>query len=132
MRVEKFVPLGDLEVYKLAREISKLAWSVYERLTWEEKKLMGEQFIRSADSVGANIAEGYRRYHSLDQIKFYYTSRASLSECCSHWVELLAERGRISAGVLKEFKRLEKVLSVKLSRFISAIHRYNSQSSSRR
>ena len=53
---------------------------------------MGDQFIEAVDSVGANIAEGYGRFHYLDRIKFYYNSRASLIECNEHWIELLKER----------------------------------------
>ena len=86
---KKFIDLKDLEVYQLARELSRHAWQVYEKLQWIDKQLMGNQFITAIDSVGANIAEGYRRYHCLDKIKFYYTSRASLSEGCHHWLELL-------------------------------------------
>ena len=79
---------------------------------------MGFQFITSADSVGANIAEGYSRFHYLDKVKFYYISRASLSECCDHWLELLYERGKITETVFKERKNLQYVLGVKLNNFI--------------
>ncbi len=48
--------------------------------------------IQSIDSVGANIAEGYARYHYLDRIKFYYIARASLSEGAGHWIDLGFER----------------------------------------
>ena len=84
--------LNDLEVYKLARELSKIGWEIYQNLNWQTKKIMGDQFIESTDSVGANIAEGYGRFHYLDKIKFYYNSRASLIECNEHWIELLKER----------------------------------------
>lgn len=60
-------------------------------MNYENKKIIGSQFIRAIDSVGANIAEGYGRYHYLDRIKFYYNSRASLFES-KHWVLLLKER----------------------------------------
>lgn len=86
---------------------------------------MGDQFIESTDSVGANIAEGYKRYHYLDKIKFYYNSRASLSESCKHWLELLYERGKINQKDFEAAKELEKKLSVKLANFISTT--YNSR-----
>ena len=84
--------LNDLEVYKLARELSRIGWKIYQNLNWQTKKIMGDQFIEAVDSVGANIAEGYGRFHYLDRIKFYYNSRASLIECNEHWIELLKER----------------------------------------
>lgn len=66
-----------------------MVWKIYERLHWQDKKTMGDQFVTSADSVGANIAEGYGRFHYLDKIRFYYNSRGSLLENGIHWVELL-------------------------------------------
>ncbi len=84
---------------------------------------MGDQFIESTDSVGANIAEGYKRFHYLDKIKFYYTSRASLSECAEHWLELLNERGKTALTSYKEFKAIAERLSVKLSNFIAATYK---------
>jgi len=70
---KKFIPVKDLEVYKLAREISKIAWEIYQNLDWHERKTMGDQFLTATDSVGANIAEGYSRFHYLDKIRFYTT-----------------------------------------------------------
>jgi hypothetical protein len=35
---KKFIPLKDLEVYKLARELSKIAWEIYQDLDWQDKK----------------------------------------------------------------------------------------------
>jgi len=90
-----YIKVQDLEVYKEARKLSKFTWEIFNPMPWQDQKAMGFQFITSADSVGANIAEGYSRFHYLDKVKFYYISRASLSECCDHWLELLYERGKI-------------------------------------
>jgi len=51
--MKKYITLKDLEVYQLARELSRLAWEVYEKLDWHDKKIIGDQFIKSTDSVGA-------------------------------------------------------------------------------
>ncbi|MFC1646259.1 four helix bundle protein [Candidatus Omnitrophota bacterium] len=118
----KYIPLENLEVYKLSRELSSIAWIIYEQLSWQDKKIMGDQFIESVDSVGANIAEGYKRYHYLDKIKFYYTSRGSLSESCCHWLELLYERKRVSKKVFDQMKNSFEKLSVKLTNFINSTY----------
>jgi four helix bundle protein len=97
----KYIMLKDLEVYQLARELSELGWDIYESLNWQDKKIMKDQFIESIDSVRANIAEGYLRYHYLDKIKFYYNSRASLSESCDHWLELLYQRKKVKSEKVK-------------------------------
>ena len=119
----KYIELKDLDVYKLARELSAGAWTIYESLNWQDKKIMGDQFISSIDSVGANIAEGYKRYHYLDKIKFYYTSRASLSESCNHWLELLFERKKIGKEEFECIKSIEQKISIKLSNFINATYK---------
>ena len=115
-----YVPLKDLEVYQLARELSRKAWAIYEKLNWKDQKIMGDQFIESADSVGGNIAEGYARYHYKDKVKFYYYSRGSLSEACDHWLELLCERQKISYPSFKEVKDMQIKTRVKLNNFISS------------
>ncbi len=125
MENRNYIPIEKLDVYQLSRRLSSLGWRVYNSLDWQNKKIIGDQFIRSADSVGANIVEGYSRYHYLDKIKFYYNSRASLSECADHWLELLNERTLIDSKVYCELKIITKNLSVKLNNFIAST--YNSK-----
>ncbi|MBU4284715.1 four helix bundle protein [Patescibacteria group bacterium] len=115
-----YIKLEDLEVYKLARELSKIGWEIYEPFDWQMKKIIGDQFIESTDSVGANITEGYGRFHYLDKIKFYYNARASLNECNNYWIELLKEREKVELDKYKEFKDIAEKLLIKLNRWISA------------
>ncbi len=122
-QTKKFIEIKDLEVYKIARELSREAWEVYEKLDWQTKKVMGDQFIEATDSVGANIAEGYGRYHYLDKIKFYYNARGSLGEACSHWLELLWERKKIVAEKYAYIKVIHKKLSMALNNFITATYK---------
>jgi hypothetical protein len=56
---KEYIKLEDLEVYKLARELSKMGWAIYSKMTWQTRKIIGDQFIESIDSIGANIAESY-------------------------------------------------------------------------
>lgn len=123
MDKNSYIPLKDLDIYKLARELSKIGWGIYEVLNWQDKKIVGDQFMRSIDSVGANIAEGYSRYHYLDRIKFYYTSRASLAESCDHWLELLYERHMINYEKYVKIKDIKQILSIKLNNFISTTYK---------
>lgn len=80
--------LKDLKIYQKALVISDKSWEIYQNFNWQIKKTIGDQFITAIDSIGANIAEGYGRFHYLDRIKFYYNSRGSLLESL-HWPELL-------------------------------------------
>lgn len=119
----KHIKLQDLEVYKLAIELSDKAWELYDSLSWQDKKIMGDQFIESTDSVGANIAEGYARYHYLDRIKFYYNARASLSESCDHWLMLLYKRKKIKKENHDISKQLSEKLLIKINNFIDLNYR---------
>ncbi len=121
--MKNYICLKNLEVYNLARSLSDIAWEIYESLEYSDKRIMGAQFIESADSVGASIAEGYGRYHYLDKIKFYYNARASLNESCEHWTELLYARKKITKELFHEIRKIAKDLSVKLNNFISSTYK---------
>jgi len=118
-----YIAIEKLEVYNLARELSREGWTIYKTLSFSDIKLMGDQFIRSIDSIGANIIEGYGRYHYLDKIKFYYIARASLNESCYHWLDLLNERGKISDEVNQNLKDTAQKLQIKLNNFISTTYK---------
>ncbi|WP_333442647.1 four helix bundle protein [Microcoleus sp. herbarium2] len=51
----------QLRVYQLAEKISNEIWFLVKK--WDKTKdTRGKQILRSADSLGANIAEGHGRY----------------------------------------------------------------------
>ena len=118
METKTFITIKDLQVYQLSRKLSTIAWDIYSKMSFEEKKIIGDQFIRATDSIGANIAEGYSRFHFLDKVRFYYNARASQSESTDHWLELLFERNKINQQVFDEYKTISKDLQIKLNNFI--------------
>ena len=118
METKTFITIKDLQVYQLSRKLSTIAWDIYSKMSFEEKKIIGDQFIRATDSIGANIAEGYSRFHFLDKVRFYYNARASQSESTDHWLELLFERNKINQQVFDEYKSNSKDLQIKLNNFI--------------
>lgn len=123
MENKKYIQIEDLEVYQLARELSRIGWDIYSSSDWQTKKVMGDQFITATDSFGANIAEGYGRYHYLDKIKFFYNARGSLIEASDHWLELLLERNKIKQTNYEKFKEIADKASKKLQNFINAIYK---------
>lgn len=80
MSKPEYIPLEELDIYIMAMEIGEMVWEIV--LTWEyfQKSTIGQQYVRSADSVAANILEGYGRFHFKDKRNFYYNSRGSLTE----------------------------------------------------
>ena len=77
--------LEKLKAWQKAREY---ALSVYrtalKALPAEEKYGLNQQIRRAAQSIPANIAEGYGRYYYQDMIRFCYIARGSLEETVSH------------------------------------------------
>lgn len=120
MESQNFIQLKDLEVYQLSRKLSEVAWKIFCRMNYEDKKHMGDQFLRSVDSIGANIAEGYGRYHYLDKVRFYYNARGSHFESFIHWIELMNEREKISKDEFNSINRTAQILLIKLNNFINA------------
>jgi four helix bundle protein len=58
----KNVPLEDLEIYQFALAVGECVWNLVEKWEFFSKRAVGGQFVRAADSIAANIAEGYGRF----------------------------------------------------------------------
>ena len=80
MNNPKYIPLEELDIYKMAMEIEELVWDVVNKWEWFVKKTVGGQLVEAADSIAANISEGYARFHFKEKRTFYYYARGSLSE----------------------------------------------------
>ncbi|RXQ95085.1 four helix bundle protein [Ancylomarina salipaludis] len=76
----KFLELDKIYAYKRAFTLSNYIWNII--ISWDffSKDTVGKQFTRSIDSISANLAEGYGRYHKKDKIKFYRYAMGSLRE----------------------------------------------------
>jgi four helix bundle protein len=93
--------LDNLEVYTLAHEIGSLAWKIYNQLDRSFQFHIGNQFLDAADSISANIAEGYGRYHFKDVINFNNYARGSAYET-SDWVRKLKVRELADENALNQ------------------------------
>jgi four helix bundle protein len=116
--------LGKLEIYKLSLKLSDIIWQIYIYLSNDLKYNIGSQVIRSIDSIGANIAEGYGRFHYKDSVKFYYNARGSLWES-KHWIHLLYKRSLIEKKEYEQIIKNLEVLGKKLNGFIKSVKNKN-------
>ncbi|PIR13334.1 four helix bundle protein [Candidatus Falkowbacteria bacterium CG11_big_fil_rev_8_21_14_0_20_39_10] len=128
MANQNYLTLSDLQIYQLSRQLSRDAWAIYKDMDWQMKKIIGDQFIRAIDSIGANIAEGYGRYHYLDKIKFYYNARASHYEAIVHWLGLLFERRLINNIQYQKILTISNELAPKLNAYINSTYRAKDRS----
>lgn len=74
-----------LRVYRLAERLADEIWKIVEQWTFFAKDTIGRQIVRSADSIGANIAEGVGRGSYQDNRRFVKIARGSLNET-QHWL----------------------------------------------
>jgi four helix bundle protein len=100
--------LDDLEVYKNALQIGELVWNVVLKWEWFAKKTVGAQYVEAADSISANIAEGYGRFFFKENRQFCFYSRGSLLET-KNWTEKAKNRNLITE---EEYQNLIEKLRI--------------------
>ena len=122
------IPLEDLEIYKLAFEIGEYVWKLVDKWEFFPKKTLGCQFVEAADSIAANIAEGYGRFFYKDRKQFCYYSRGSLLESKT-WATKGFERKLISpeefTTLIEKLKQLHFKLNVYIKTLIESSGKQN-------
>ena len=109
--------LDNFKLYLKSRDLSRMAWSIYSVLPREFKFSMGMQFLESADSVLANISEGYGRFHYKDKMKFFINARGSLYETTT-WSRLVLERNLAEEKKALEFQQLANEISAMINAYL--------------
>jgi four helix bundle protein len=81
----------DLRILKIAEEMADSIWK--QVVEWEPfpRDVVGKQLARSADSIGANIAESFGRFHFGEKAQLLYYARGSLFEI-KYWLNRARER----------------------------------------
>jgi len=110
----------NLRVYQLAEEIADLVWETV--IKWDRlaQDTIGKQLINSADSIGANVAEGTGHGSFADNRRFAKIARGSLFEV-KHWLRRAYKRGLLTESEVASFKKLVDELTPKLSAYINSI-----------
>jgi four helix bundle protein len=70
----------ELRIWQSAHQLAIQVWLLTGTFPRAEQFGITSQVRRAAASIGANIAEGFGRYHFPDRIKFLYQARGSLYE----------------------------------------------------
>jgi len=91
-----YLDIRDLESYRKSYKLSNYVWEIIMKWDYFPRETVGRQFVRAVDSISANIAEGFGRYHKKDQIKFYRYSLGSLKES-QDWCEKSKHRKLINS-----------------------------------
>lgn len=112
--------LEDLEVYKLSETFSNEVWFLVHEWDYLAKDTIGKQIVRSADSISANIAEGYGRYHYKENRNFCFFSRGSILETKS-WLKKANVRNLISNDQFTDLISKLEVIHIKLNAYLKFI-----------
>jgi four helix bundle protein len=55
--------LEELQVYQLAMDIGERVWELVIKWDYFAKDTLGKQLVKAADSVAANLSEGFGRFN---------------------------------------------------------------------
>ena len=108
-----------LIVWQKATELFDLVW----RIAFAENKIdfkLRSQLADAAQSVSANIAEGYGRRHLNEYIQFLYYALGSLAETMTRTIGL-KQTGQISEARFHEFDLLHYEVENRLLRLIEKL-----------
>ncbi len=112
----------NLEVYRLAEKLADQAWNMVLDWTNLARDTFGKQLIRSADGIGANIAEGAGRGSFQDNRRFVRYARGSLDET-RHWLRRAYKRGFVNEEMGRSLKPMLDELSPRLNAYLNSIGR---------
>lgn len=109
-----------LQVYQLSEKLADSIWDIVVGWNSLARDTVGKQIIRSADSIGANIAEGSGRGSLQDNRRFVRMARGSLYETM-HWLLRSYMRKLLSPAEVKKLRALIEELSPKLNAFLRSV-----------
>lgn len=112
----------NLRVYQMSEQLSDIVWDVVNGWSALARDTVGKQLIRSADSVGANIAEGTGRGSYQDNRRFVRVARGSLYET-RHWLRRAYIRKLLTEDQVNKMKPLVENLSPMLNAYLRSIGR---------
>lgn len=123
------VELHELKVYQLAMRVGEDVWSLTAGWEWVTKQTVGVQWIRAADSIAANIAEGYGRGSAKENVRFCYDALGALRQTQT-WLEKAAARRLVVQSVAGELSLKLETLRRQLENYIDSFEINQSETSS--
>lgn len=93
---KNYLSVEKLSSYKKSFDFSNEVWDIVIKWNYFAKDTVGKQFVKAADSISANIAEGFGRFSKKDKVRFYKISLGSLEET-GDWLRKAFRRELISS-----------------------------------
>ena len=110
----------EMPVWQKAMDVGERVFRLSQHFPKSELFGLISQIRRSANGIGANVAEGFGRNHTNDKIRFYHYARGSAMETRSHVEYALRigyldeasaiELGQMLSEVISDLNKLVKTL----------------------
>ncbi len=107
-----------LKIYEDACVLADEIWDVVADWSDFYKETVGKQWVRSADSIGANLSEGSGRGTTPELIRFSRIARGSLCET-QHWARRAVKRRLIEPKFFDALNQRLTILLKQLNAFIT-------------
>jgi len=117
-----FLKFEDLRVFKAAEAFADEIWDVVNEWETFAKLTVGKQLARSADSIGANIAEGTGRGTAKDNQRFVRMARGSLNEA-KYWLRRASHRNLIKPDEADKLKQMIEAIGPSLNAYLKSLGR---------
>jgi len=115
-----------LEIYQLSERLADKIWTIVLKWQYLPQDTVGKQLVRSADSIGANIAEGSGRGTNQDYKRFLKIRRGSLYET-KHWLRRSYKRQLLLPEQINELSPIINELTPKLNAYIRSIGTFDNE-----
>lgn len=110
----------ELKVYQLSEMLSDKIWEMVIKWNHFHRSTLGNQLVRAADRIGANIAEGYGKGSFADNKRFIKIARGSLYET-RHFLRRSFIRGLMTQKQVNEIEIIIRKLSPSLNAYLKSI-----------
>jgi len=112
--------IEDIEIYNLSEEFADKIWFLVVKWDFFAKDTIGKQLVRYSDSIGANIAEGFGRYHYKENKNFCFFSRGSIIET-KGWLRKAKTRSLIDEETYQSLFQQLEAIHLKLNIYLKFI-----------
>jgi four helix bundle protein len=92
----------ELEVLRAAESVADGIWRRVVQWKPFARDVVGGQLAKAVDSIGANIAEAYGRFHYGEKLQFLYYARGSLFET-KYWLNRAQKRNLMPSVQVQEY-----------------------------
>jgi four helix bundle protein len=112
--------LEELRIYQASMRLADRIWEQIDSWSFFAKDTVGKQWVRAADSIAANISEGYGRYHYRENRNFLFYARGSLLETRT-WLKKANSRDLVANDFYREIENDLMNLLPQLNSYIRSI-----------